>query len=411
MTVTTLIAEVTQAHWGRLYALLVSQFNDFELAEDVLQEACAAALKHWDKEGAPDNPAGWLLRVARNRALDIYRRQRNYQDKVERYPVDFEMDEQVTSVEALESFPDERLKLIFTCCHPALSDDAQVLLTLKTLGGLKTSDLARAFMSPETTVAQRIVRAKRKIKAANIPYSVPERDEWDDRISAVLKVIYFIFNEGYTATRGASLMNDELVSEAIFLARTLASLLNDSAEVKGLLALMLFHDARRGARIDSTDKYIGLESQDRRLWDTKKIHEADHVLLSALTMGRVGVYQLQAAISGYHCKAAHFDQTPWQEIHLLYQTLYDLQPSLAVQLNGIVALSYARDVATALRHLDELESHQAIRQYQPYFAVKADLLRRCGDTTAATMYYQYAIDMTDNEVEQAFLRERLASLV
>ncbi|MFN8376989.1 MAG: DUF6596 domain-containing protein, partial [Anaerolineae bacterium] len=309
-----------------------------------------------------------------------------------------------------DAIPDERLKLMFTCCHPALANDAQVALTLHTLGGLSTEEIARAFLVPVATMAQRLVRVKRKIKATQIPYRIPPADLLDERLDAVLSVIYLIFNEGYLSTAGEQLIRCDLCAEAIRLARVLVSspLLPDNAEAWGLLALLLLHDSRRGARLDAAGEMRVLQEQDRSLWDRALLDEGLAALEHAAALRKPGGYQLQAAISAVHAQAAHYEETDWKQIAALYRELYKLNPSPVVNLNWAVALAMSEGYDYGLRLLDQLNSYHDMSAYVPYHAARADLLRRLGRAAEAKAAYQQALTLTQNQAEQAFFRRRLA---
>lgn len=398
---------------GRVLAALIGQLRDFELAQDVLQEAFLTAFERWQEAGKlPDNPAAWLLTTARNRAIDRLRRINNLakkqvqlQPEIDYYPppdeADFDMD-----------FPDERLKLIFTCCHPALNLDARVALTLHTLGGLSTSEIASTFLVTETTMAQRLVRAKRKIKEAGIPYAVPSIDKLTERLDGVLSVIYLIFNAGYTASAGDSLLRQELCSEAIRLGRALVGLLADEymTEAKGLLALMLLHDSRRAARVGLQGELVTLEEQNRELWNKNQITEGIAILESALVLYRPGYYQLQAAIAALHAEAARAEDTDWFQISMLYAELLKFTGSAVVRLNWAVAVAMASTPQRGLKILEELETFGDLSEYYLFYAARADLLRRAGDFAAARKVYQQTLSLTQNSVERAFLEQRLQSL-
>ena len=401
-------------HWGTLLASLTGSLRDLTLAEDALQDAAVAALSHWPESGVPRHPRTWLLHAARNKAIDRIRRVSTHRDKQPQLEW-LLAEEQRTRNEAEsphgsdpeqeEPIVDERLALIFTCCHPALARPARIALTLRTLGGLTTTEIARAFLTPETTMAQRLVRAKKKIAAAKIPYRVPPLKDWPERLESVLSVVYFIFNEGYRATSGSRLTRADLCDEAIRLGRILSELAPHEAEVGGLTALMLLHDARRLSRVDEEGRLVPLDEQDRTRWDRKKIEEGDRRLRKALTRGPVGPYQLQAAISAVHGMADSHDATDWAQIVALYQRLHDLNPSPVIRLNEIVARSFAESAGAALIDLESLaEAHAtALDRYQPYWAARADLLRRADRSDESLAAYARAIDLTDNDLEREFL--------
>ena len=314
----TIIDRIVREDWGRVISALMSVCRDFDIAEDALQDAVLTALRVWPAQGVPKSPQGWLLRTAQRRAMDRFRRDANFERKRDAYEALVRLDAESASEEADQPIPDERLKLIFTCCHPALSTEARVALTLRTIAGITTPEIARAFLVTEQTMAQRLVRAKRKISAAGIPYGEPDPDQWPERIQAVLSVIYLIFNEGYAATAGGNLIRDELCREAIRLCEIMKTLLPEETEVQGLLALMLLHDARRPARRNNAGDLMTLEVQDRGLWDLEQIERGRTLLIGTLARGAVGPYQVEAAISAVHADAADFESTDWAEICLLY---------------------------------------------------------------------------------------------
>jgi RNA polymerase sigma-70 factor (ECF subfamily) len=403
---------------GRVRAALISGLGDFELAEDVLQEAFLAALEHWSLDGVPANPAAWLLTTARRKAIDRLRRASLLERKQAMLQSLAELEEQSSTdipVEP-EAFPDERLKLIFTCCHPALNLEARVALTLHTLGGLTTAEIASAFLVSETTMAQRLVRAKRKIRDAGIPYAVPVAERLGERLDGVLVVLYLIFNEGYTASMGNTLMRHDLCAEAIRLCRSLIALLSDEPslqmepEVMGLLALMLLHDSRRDARINVQGEMVILEEQDRSLWDKAGIAEGVAMLECALNMHRPGSYQIQAAIAALHAQAVRPTETDWLQIAMLYSELVKIHHSLVVRLNWAVAVAMASEPARGLEMLDELDATGDLKKYHLFHATRADLLRRAGNWQAASDAYRHALNLAQNTVERAFLNRRLAEV-
>jgi RNA polymerase sigma-70 factor (ECF subfamily) len=388
---------------GRILATLIRLGRDFDVAEDALQDAFAKALARWPADGLPDNPAAWISCAARNALIDRLRRL-----KVRRH-VPLAGEEMAMTEKQLDSssIEDDRLRLVFTCCHPALNVEAQLALTLRTLGGLTTEEIARAFLVPEATTAQRIVRAKRKIKEANIPYRVPPDHLLPERLPVVLKVVYLIFNEGYTGTSGAHLVRADMCGEAIRLARILARLMPDEPEVLGLLALLLLHDSRRPARTSPAGEPILLEDQDRALWDQELSREGRQVLERALRRGRAGSYQLQAAIAAVHADAASADQTDWQQILALYEMLAEIDPSPVIALNRAVAVAFACDYQRGLEQIEELGQTGMLRDYMYVHTARAELLRRLGRAREAQQAYQRALELAGNASERRFLERRL----
>jgi RNA polymerase sigma-70 factor (ECF subfamily) len=404
MTIESQIEKTFREEHGRVLAALISQLGDFMLAEDALQDALVNALERWEIGGVPRNPGAWLLTIAKRRAIDRIRRAATLQQKMD--VIGFES---LTATEEEpdmdDVIPDDRLKLMFTCCHPSLALEAQVALTLHTLGGLSTQEVARAFLVAEPTMAQRLARARRKIREAGIPYRVPPADLLPERLNALLAVIYLIFNEGYVATSGDTPIRGELCGEAIRLCRVLANLLPQSAEARGLLALMLLHDSRREARLTPTGELILLEEQDRTRWDQAKIHEGITVLDEALALYDPGPYQVQAAISALHAEAATPEDTDWRQIAALYDTLATMILSVVVEVNRAVAVAMARGVSEGLQMLLRLESQA--EGFYPYHAARADLLRRTHQHEAAADAYRRALDLCGNRAERAYLQRRL----
>ena len=392
------VERVFRQESGRVLAALIRGLGDFDRAEEALQEALVLALERWPRDGVPDNPAAWLTTAARNRAIDRLRREAKRDDK------------EAALVLPAESAPagDDRLRLIFTCCHPALGLETQVALTLRTLAGLTTAEVAHAFLVPEATMAQRLVRAKRKIRVAGIPYQVPPDHQLPERLGAVLKVVYLVFNEGYNASSGAEVVRADLCAEAVRLARLLVALMPDEPEALGLLGLLLLVDARRPARTGPA--LVLLPDQDRTRWDTTLIAEGATLVRTALRRGRPGPYQLQAAIAAVHDEAPSHDTTDWAQIAGLYAELARLEPSPVVQLNRAVAVSFvaAAGPAAALALVDAVAAD--LDRSHLLHSTRADLLRRLGRTAEAAVAYRRAIDLAGTTAERAFLHSRLTAL-
>jgi RNA polymerase sigma-70 factor, ECF subfamily len=400
------VARAFRDEWGRIVATLIRLTGDWDLAEECAQEAFARALQRWGRDGIPRNPGAWLTTTARNRALDQLRRSKTGTAKEQEAGVlgsAHEPNEQDDS-----GIVDDRLRLMFTCCHPALSLDAQVALTLRTLAGLTTAEIARAFLVSEQTMAKRLVRAKAKIRNAGIPFRVPAAHLLPGRTAAVRGVLYLLFNEGYSATTGRDLVRDGLCDEAIRLARVLAELMPDAPEVSGLLSLMLLHHARRATRVDATGAVVPLEEQDRTQWDADAIAEATALLEAALRRGEPGPYQVQAAIAACHCTAAEAADTDWAEIAELYERLNHMLPTPVVTLNRAVAVAMADGPAAGLELVDELEASGALAGYHLLPATRGDLLRRLGRHAEAAGAYRRAIELAGTDAERTYLSRRLA---
>jgi len=402
------VEEVYRSDWGRIVAALIGLVGDFDLAEESAQEAFTAAVDQWRESGVPEFPRAWIIQTARNKAIDRIRRKVRFEEKLETYAKSGMVRESEEPNYDTGEIPDDRLRLIFTCCHPALALDAQVALTLRTLCGLETDEIARAFLVPVPTMAQRLVRAKRKIRDAGIPYVVPETKEMAERLDAVLTAIYLVFNEGYAATRGGPLVRTDLCAEAIRLGRLVRSLMEPQvpSEVTALLALMLLHDARRDARSDDAGDLIVLEEQDRSLWHQEQIAEALPYVDETLR-DSAGPYALQAAIAALHCRAARAEDTDWRQIVQLYDVLERVQPSPIVSLNRAVAVAMADTPRSGLALIDALAASNDLDDYHLLHAARADLLRRIGWPAEAAKSYERALSFVTNDSERRYLERRL----
>jgi RNA polymerase sigma-70 factor (ECF subfamily) len=398
------IDRTVREEWGRILASLVASLNDFQLAEDCLQDAVVSAMGHWTKNGLPRSPAAWLITVARRKALDKLRRAQNFAAKQHDITYLLELENQTSEADMVDMIPDKRLEMVFTCCHPALDAKSQVALTLRILGGLSTEEIASAFLDKPDAMQQRITRTKKKIARAGIPYAVPNKEELPERIATLLSVLYLIFNEGYSATSGNNIVRADITSEAIRLTRIVGLLLPDNTEIAGLLTLMLLHDSRRLARVGPKGEMIPLSDQNRDRWDQEKILEGVRILERVLPKKTIGPYQIQAAISAVHAQSPDWQRTDWHEISALYEMLYAIHPSPVVRINQAVAISHSKSVDNALEMMAEIAVDKKIDRYQPYHAAMADLLMRAGKTAAARASFMKAIDLTENIQEKLFLK-------
>ena len=408
----TAVEALYRSDWGRIVATLIRLLGDFDLAEEYAQEAFAAALDQWPKVGLPEFPRAWIVQTARHKAIDRLRRQTLFTEKIQSQLVHELATADPEPEYETQEIADERLRLIFTCCHPALAQEAQVVLTLRALCGLETDEIARAFLVPTATMAQRLVRAKRKIRDARIPYIVPARNQVAERLDAVLRVIYLVFNEGYAATRGERLIRTDLSEEAIRLGRLVRTLLAAAevdvprAEATALVALMLLHDARRESRIDPAGDLVVLDEQDRSRWNRRQIAEAQALVEEAREGGR-GPYALQAAIAAEHCKAGRSEDTDWGEIVRLYDQLQLLEPSPIILLNRAVAIAMAQGPQSGLALVDKLAASGDLENYHLLHATRADLLRRIGSRVEAAQSYLRALELVANDRERRYLQRRL----
>ena len=398
------ITVLFKQHHGKLLALLINALKDMDLAEDCLQDAYESALLHWHKNGTPRNPQAWLFTTAKHKALDKLRRATNFEKKQTEYQFLLALNESLS--ESDYSIPDERLRLMFTCCHPVLKENIAVALTLRLLGGLSTEEIAAAFLLKPETMTQRIVRGKKKIKHAEIAYKIPEEEEFHQRLATVLKVLYLIYNQGYYSVSSASHYNNDLSKEAIRLSSILVKLLPNNPEVKGLLALMLLNESRKPARKVDNEVFIPLENQDRNLWDKELIAQGIVLLESALKQGEVGFYQLQAAISAVHCEADSFADTDWKQIVLLYEKLVKINASPIIKLNQLAAKSQFHNLNEVLLQLDELE--ESLKNYQPFYATKANVLIKLRKYKKAKASFQKAFLLCENPQIMAFIKNQMA---
>ncbi len=402
------VADAFRQEWGKIVATLIRMTGNWDLAEECTQDAFAAALAKWASDGVPDRPGAWLTTTARNRAVDRLRRSKTEAVKLQEVAALSVPEE--PAFQGDSGVPDDRLRLMFTCCHPALTLETRVALTLRTLAGLTTAEIARAFLVPEGTMAKRLTRAKHKIRDAGIPYRVPPAHLLPERTTGVLAVLYLLFNEGYSASAGADLLRPDLTGEAVRLGRMLAGLMPDEPEATGLLALMLLQDARSAARLDAQGDLVSLADQDRASWDAAKIAEGVALLEAALRRQRAGPYQLQAAIAACHAEARQAADTDWAQIALLYEELRRFVPSPVVELNRAVAVAMAHGPETGLALVDELAAAGGLAGYYLLSATRADLLRRLDRRAAAAVSYQEALELAPTEPERRYLAKRLSEV-
>jgi RNA polymerase sigma-70 factor (ECF subfamily) len=411
----SVLDQLYRDEFGRILASLIHLIGDFDLAEDAVQEAFALAVEQWPRDGVPHNPRAWIIGTARHKAIDKIRRAARFSERREELTRMIEQDAATSAPSAADlagqtTLPDERLRLIFTCCHPALAPEAQIALALRTLCGLTTEEIARAFLLPSATMAQRLVRAKRKIRIAGIPYQVPSPDALPERLDAVLAVIYLVFNEGYAATSGDALVRADLCGEAIRLGRIIAELMPAHSEARGLLALMLLQDSRRATRATATGEIILLEDQDRQRWNRDQIREGLELVLGAFRRGPVGAYALQAAIAAVHARAHSAAATDWHEIEALYAYLLRMQPSPVIELNHAVAVAMANGAEQGLQLIEAIRVREALDEYHLMWAARADLLRRLRHWAEAAESYRRALALVTTDPERRFLQRRLAEV-
>ncbi len=407
------LERVFREEYGRIISSLIRHSGSFDLAEESLQEALSTAVVKWEQEGTPVNPGAWLTTVAHRKLIDMVRREKTknaHQSELEYASLHLQSENPELLFDENSQYPDDRLRLIFTCCHPSLSQEAQVALTLRTLGGLATAEIARAFLVPEPTLAQRLVRAKNKIRLARIPYQVPPLEVLPERLAAVRTVVYLIFNEGYSATAGENLIRKDLCAESIRLGRMLCELIPDDPENIGLLSLMLLQNSRRRARINDRGELVTLEEQDRSLWEQEEIAEGVHLVETALGLRRVGAYQLQAAIAAVHAEAKTAAETDWRQIVALYAELKRINRSPIVALNHAAAVAMSAGYERGLELIEAAGASGRLDNYYLFHSSRADLLRRLGRSEEARIAYSRALTLTANQVEQDYVRRRLLEL-